>query len=97
MPDKTGIDFLLEIKDQYPDSTRVLITGYTDIEAVIDAINKGVVFRYVAEPWDVNELRVTFLNAHELYNYKVTNQVLNEKIKKQNEQLEFLLRQQMIS
>ncbi len=97
MPDKTGIDFLMEVKDKYPDSTRVLITGYTDVEAVIGAINKGEVYRYIEKPWDVNELKVTFINAHELYTYKVENKILTEKLKKVNKQMEFLLRQNLIS
>ena len=97
MPDKTGIEFLQEVKDKYPDSVRILITGYTDIEAVIDAINKGEVFRYVEKPWDANELRVTFLNAHEVFTLKRTNEALNSKLKDVNRQLEFLLRQNLIS
>lgn len=82
-----------------------------ECEALIGAINKGEVYRYVEKPWDVNELKVTFINAHELYSYKVENKELTEKLKEANEklekankklekvnkQMEFLLRQNLIS
>jgi two-component system, sensor histidine kinase and response regulator len=51
MPDKTGSEFFEEIQETYPDPVRMLITGYTDVEAVIDAINKGHIFRYIKKPW----------------------------------------------
>lgn len=97
MPEMTGIEFLVEVKKKYPDCTRVLITGFTDVQAVINAINKGEVYRYVEKPWDANELRVTFLNAHENYSLKKENEQLTEELKKANEQLEFLARQNLIS
>ncbi|WP_026905027.1 hybrid sensor histidine kinase/response regulator [Pedobacter glucosidilyticus] len=51
MPHKTGVDFFAEIRSTHPYPIRILLTAYTDIESVIDAINKGHVFRYVKKPW----------------------------------------------
>ncbi|MFM7770961.1 MAG: hypothetical protein ACKO8Q_10435, partial [Bacteroidota bacterium] len=53
----------------FPNAVRILVTGYADIEAVIDAINRGQVYRYVAKPWNENDLRVCILNAIERFNF----------------------------
>jgi DNA-binding NtrC family response regulator len=97
MPVMTGVEFLESILDKYPDMIRILLTGYTDIEAVIDAINKGQVYRYITKPWDETELRITIKNAFEVYSLKKENKELLKKLKRANEQLEFLLRQNLIS
>ncbi len=97
MPVMTGVEFLESILERYPDMIRILLTGYTDIEAVIDAINKGQVYRYITKPWDETELRMTIKNAFEVYNLKKENKELLIKLKRANEQLEFLLRQNLIS
>ncbi|MFY7652976.1 MAG: ATP-binding protein, partial [Chitinophagaceae bacterium] len=59
------------------DPARILITGYTDMEAMVDAINKGEIFRYLKKPWDENELHAAIKNAYEVYK---TRKKLNEKI-----------------
>lgn len=70
MPDVTGVEFFERIIPNNPDSIRILLTGYADIEAVIDAINKGEVYRFVRKPWDENELRNTIKNGYEIYRTK---------------------------
>lgn len=56
MPYMTGVDLLKKIKGKYPDAIRILFTGFADLDAVIEAINQGNVFRYLAKPWDPDEL-----------------------------------------
>ncbi|HZY40159.1 MAG TPA: hybrid sensor histidine kinase/response regulator [Mucilaginibacter sp.] len=51
MPGKTGVEFFEEIRAHFPHPIRILITGYSDIEAVIAAINRGNIFRYIRKPW----------------------------------------------
>ncbi len=97
MPNMTGVEFLEKILPQHPDPIRILLTGYTDITAVIDAINKGKVYHYLTKPWDESTLRIIIKNAHEIYELRKANKDLMEKLKKANEQLEFLLRQNLIS
>lgn len=65
MPEVSGVEFLEKAKNLCPDTTRVLLTGYTDIESVIDAINRGNVYRYVAKPWDPDDLALTVRQANE--------------------------------
>ncbi len=97
MPGMTGIEFFQELKKTQPDPIRVLLTGYADINAVIDAINKGEVYRYVTKPWNSDELRNLINSAFELFRLREENRVLTEKLIRANEQLEFLLRQNLIS
>ena len=97
MPGVTGIEFLESILDEYPDPPRILLTGYADINAVIDAINKGSVYKYVQKPWDDDELRTTINSALELYMLNKQKEDLTKKLLITNEQLEFLLRQNLLS
>lgn len=97
MPEMTGIEFLMEIQKLDPEPMRLLITGYSDINAVIDAINKGQVFRYLNKPWHEADLKATINLAHEVYMLRRENKELVRKLEKANEQLEFLLRQKLLS
>ncbi|EOZ95837.1 Two-component response regulator [Indibacter alkaliphilus LW1] len=97
MPNETGVDFLASIIEKHPDPIRILLTGYTDIQAVIDAINKGQVYHYLTKPWDEDYLRSVIKNAFEVYDLRKANKKLTEDLIKANEQLEFLLRQNLLS
>ncbi|HEV3236855.1 MAG TPA: hybrid sensor histidine kinase/response regulator [Gemmataceae bacterium] len=65
MPEITGVEFLRRVRDKHPDTIRLLITGYADIKAVIDAINQGSVYRYITKPWDPDELQTIIRQAAE--------------------------------
>ena len=67
MPEMTGVEMLGRIKESYPDTIRLLFTAYSDLTAVIDAINKGSVYRYIAKPWDVDDLKATLRQAYDVY------------------------------
>jgi response regulator RpfG family c-di-GMP phosphodiesterase len=97
MPVMTGIEFLESILLRYPDPIRILLTGYSDINAVIDAINKGQVYLYVTKPWQEDELRINIEMACEVFFLRKKNRELNEKLFLVNQQLEFMLRQKLIS
>ncbi|MGC4234367.1 MAG: response regulator [Niabella sp.] len=97
MPEITGIEFLESIIKDHPHVPRILLTGYTDINAVIDAINKGSVYKYVQKPWSEEELRTTIEEALKLYTSSKNKEELTEKLILTNEQLEFLLRQNLLS
>ncbi len=73
MPEMTGIEFLEKTIALSPDSIRMIITGFTDVQALIDAINTGQVYRYITKPWDEQELYVTLKRAIESYELKKNN------------------------
>lgn len=97
MPEMTGIEFLVEVQKINPEPIRILITGYSDINAVIDAINRGQVYRYMNKPWQNEEIIVTMKTAFEVFTLRRKNRELMDELKKANEQLEFLLRQKLLS
>src|ERR1043165_1977914 len=67
MPQSTGVEFFDIVRTAHPDPIRILLTGYTDVEAIVDAINKGQIFRYIKKPWDELELQTAIKNAFEVY------------------------------
>lgn len=97
MPETTGIEFLEQVIPLYPDPIRILLTGYSDINAVIDAINKGQVYRYIQKPWNDADLRMNIHKAYEIYMLRKENKELTQKLIDSNDQLEFLLRQNLLS
>jgi response regulator RpfG family c-di-GMP phosphodiesterase len=97
MPVTTGIEFLESIIPEFPDPIRILLTGYADINAVIDAINKGQVYKYIQKPWMDEDLRINIEKAYEIYALRKENKELTEALLVANKQLEFLLRQNLLS
>jgi len=88
MPGMTGVDFFTKIKGKYPDALKLILTGYTDIEAVIGAINEGQVFRYVTKPWHPDELDTIIREAFEKYELITNNRKLMHKLQEANQTLE---------
>lgn len=78
MPFMTGIEMFEKIRQKYPDPFRVLLTGYGDVHALTDAINKGQVFRYIKKPWIEDEIRNVVKDASEYYQ---TKQLLEQRNK----------------
>lgn len=87
MPGMNGAQLLARIREAYPDTVRILLTGYADIASTIDAINKGEIYRYVAKPWDDNDLRLLVREALEGRRLRHENQRLSDMLAAQNEQL----------
>jgi len=97
MPLETGVEFLESIIPVFPEIMRILLTGYADIQAVIDAVNKGKIYHYVSKPWDETQLRSLINNATEIYRLRQQNMQLTKDLLRVNDQLEFLLRQNLLS
>jgi PAS domain S-box-containing protein len=88
MPSMTGIEFFSNIKSKYPDIIKLVLTGFTDINNVIDAINKGQVFRYITKPWNPEELDWTINEAFEKFSLQSRNKELLIELSKANAYLE---------
>lgn len=97
MPKMTGIEFFEKIQPLYPDPIRILITGYTDINAVIDAINRGQVYKYLTKPWNEEDVKIYVEKAYEVYRLRKENIELTDKLIDVNKKLEFLARQNLLS
>lgn len=91
MPEITGVEFLEWMVKEYPKAVRMLTTAYSDLPAIIDAINKGNVFRYISKPWEDNDLRIAIDNALHVYH---TENLLSERsldLKRANSKLNDLI------
>ena len=88
MPDVTGVEFLEQVLKQFPNAVRMILTGYSDISAVIGAINKSKISYYLQKPWDDDEVRLTIDNAFKIVTYKKEARLAAEAIKRINEKLE---------
>ncbi len=97
MPQMTGVEFLEEVIKINPDPMRILLTGYADMNAVVDAVNKGKIFHYLSKPWSEEELDETIKKAYEIYAERKKIKESFSKLEITNEQLEFLLRQKLLS
>ncbi|HEY1030780.1 MAG TPA: response regulator [Flavipsychrobacter sp.] len=97
MPNMTGVEFLESILEKHMEPMRILLTGYADLNAVIDAVNKGKIFHYLTKPWNEEELDLTIQRAYDVYKLRKDEKELTEKLGVTNAQLEFLLRQQLLS
>ena len=93
MPEMTGVEFLEKIKYQYPDCVRMIMTGFSDMDAIIQAINKGNIYRYITKPWNRAELKITIDSAFEVYHLKLQNRNLIADLKEVNQNLEKIVEQ----
>ncbi|QIZ69971.1 response regulator [Oxynema aestuarii] len=67
MPEMKGTEFLSKTVPQFPNTVRIILTGFTDIEDLVEAINSGQVYKYITKPWDPNELKAVVQRAAETY------------------------------
>jgi signal transduction histidine kinase len=71
MPTVTGVDLLNRVKELYPDAMRVLVTAYTDQEPMVQAVNRVQIDRFIAKPWDNNEMEALIYGALETYQMRL--------------------------
>lgn len=87
MPEMDGAKFLEQVRARWPDVTRLLLTGYADVASIIEAINRGEIYRYIAKPWDDNDLTLIIRDALERRRLQGENAHLLTLTQRQNEQL----------
>lgn len=97
MPDISGVDLLEMLKESHPYIGRILITGCSDISIVIEAINRCEVFRFLTKPWVKDDLTETITSSYEANVERQNESVKKTKLEETNQQLEFMLRQKLIS
>ncbi len=96
MPETTGVDFLCTIRKNYPDTIRMLMTAYSDVNTVIEAVNECQIYKYLNKPWDVKELKAIIDQAHEIYALRDENKRLVNDLLNINDKLDLLLKQTSI-
>ncbi len=81
MPDMSGVEFTQKVREEYPEIIRMIISGFTDSEDIIDALNKGGIYQYITKPWHPDELISKLNNAVELFRLHRENEQLAVEIK----------------
>jgi len=97
MPGMTGVDFLKEAVKIKSDIPRIIVTAYTDINLVISGVNDVNIFKFIQKPWNIEYFRQSILQAYEIVKLRRDNARLLEELKRVNGQLEFYLRQKLLS
>ncbi len=88
MPEKTGVELFEILRSKFPYPVRILITGYTDIESIIDAVNRGHIFRYIKKPWVENDIITAIDEAHKFYLTTSLLAIKNKELKKAYDDLD---------
>ena len=88
MPFMDGVEFLKEVYRRWPDTVRIVLSGYADTAAIVSAINEGRIYKFIPKPWDDKELRVTVANAVERYALQKRNRELLAELSRANDELE---------
>ncbi|MCK6529454.1 diguanylate cyclase [Myxococcota bacterium] len=96
MPGMSGVELLERTVERWPLLIRMILTGYTDHESLIDAINMGRIYKYVTKPWEPDSLAITIRRAIEAYALARENQHLVETLRRQNEELERIVHERTL-
>ena len=88
MPVMDGVEFLRAVYERWPDTVRIVLSGYADAGAIVAAINDGHIYKFIPKPWNDDELRVTIGNALERYSLQKRNRELMTELARANEELE---------
>jgi len=88
MPEMTGVDFLKRVITNHPDPVRIIVTGFSDTESIIRAINECGIYQYITKPWKNEELKFIIDKALESYQIRMNNKQLMDQLKDANEDLE---------
>lgn len=92
MPEMTGVEFLNRVKDQHPDTLRIVLSGYTELKSVIDAVNQGAVYKFLTKPWEDDLLRKQVEDAFSYYELRGENRRLTKELQQSNAELAALNR-----
>jgi putative nucleotidyltransferase with HDIG domain len=88
MPEMSGVDLLSAVRERHPDVVRMMLTGYTEMNVAVEAINRGEIFRLITKPWNDEELKATLRQAFDHFDLKEEIKRLNQVTREQNFKLQ---------
>ncbi|MBZ0157354.1 MAG: response regulator [Alphaproteobacteria bacterium] len=97
MPGMNGVEFLKEVCREWPDTVRIVLSGYADTASIVSAINEGQIYKFIPKPWNDDELKVTVSNALERYFLYRKNRELTFELAQKNDKLVKLLQEKSAS
>jgi YesN/AraC family two-component response regulator len=87
MPGMSGTEFFAVVRERFPEAIRIILSGYTDVDAITESINKGHIYKLLLKPWDDQRLKLEVKQALEYYELKHANKLLYEKVLEKNNEL----------
>jgi FixJ family two-component response regulator len=90
MAGMNGIEFLSKARDICPKAVRVVLSGYSDFGTIVNAINKGQIYKFIEKPWKEKDIRMTVKDCFDRYKLVEENRVLNERVKESYEEIKIL-------
>jgi EAL domain-containing protein (putative c-di-GMP-specific phosphodiesterase class I)/FixJ family two-component response regulator len=87
MPDMTGTQFLRRVKDRYPQTRRIVLSGYTDLQSITEAINQGAIYKFLTKPWTDADLLTTLETAFTEYEMAAENERLHDELQRAHQRL----------
>jgi DNA-binding NtrC family response regulator len=84
MPGTNGVEFFARTKAKKPEALRIMLTGHADLKSVLEAIDKGEIYRFLLKPWDDDELKLSIKQALEFYYLQKENKALTQTVSRQN-------------
>ena len=87
MPEMDGVELLREVRQRWPETERIVLSGHADVAAIVAAVNEGEIYRFVAKPWHEEELKIAIMNAAERYRLNRENRRLSEELQTTNVEL----------
>lgn len=87
MPSMNGVDFLREVYKKWPETIRIVLSGYADTASIVEAINDGHIYKFIPKPWNDDELKITITKALDYYNVQQKNIQLTIALEESNEEL----------
>lgn len=90
MPGMNGVEFLRKVKELYPETIRLILSGYADAVAIVEAINEGQVYKFITKPWNDQELLTTIIRTIEQFELQQENKKLYSELEARNQELQQL-------
>lgn len=92
MPGMTGVELLREVRRRWPAALRLILSGYTDVQSILDAVNEGAIYKFLTKPWEDEVLRGAVRDAVEGIRLRRENERLQETVRGQRDELEAINR-----
>lgn len=80
MPGMDGVDFLRQVNERWPETIRIVLSGFADTAAIVGAINEGQIYKFIPKPWNDEELKITIAKALEVYFLRKKNETLTDEL-----------------
>lgn len=90
MPGMDGVTFLKQVRERWPETLRIVLSGYADTATIVSAINDGEIYKFIPKPWNDDDLRVTIAKALEVYFLRKQNENLANELMASNEELKLI-------